>query len=158
MFWSKKNKHTNDYKESINAFREESKRILTNIITLDYDIKKTIDKYNNKDEVAPDIVYETLYQFPVNKIINFNEKIKSRILRKDEKEMVFESWFDKGGCVGEHYHSDFEELLEVQEGCLFDVVTGSKAKDNEALYFPSGQIHAPRAMEKTHLITTLTKI
>jgi len=158
MFWRKKHIGKEDkYKERTLELKNESKRMLSEFLVLDHSIKKTIADFNNGDAEARDIPFSELDKFPIYEWIDFNDKIRSRVVEKSEEEIVFESHFKKGGTIGEHFHSDIAEILNIVSGCIFCPITGSRAEANEDIFFPVNQIHTPRAMEDTFVITKLIK-
>ena len=158
MFWRKKQKVKNtDYGKAVKDIKNKNKEFLANILTVAYDVKSAVKLFNNKD-LALDIPFEALFDFPLNKMININEKLKTMVIFKNDRSLIFETHMKKNGGVEPHYHKDAIEELEVISGSIIDAVNGKIYKEDEVMYVESNQIHSPQALEDTYLVTTVMKL
>ena len=112
---------------------------------------KAVDKFNCNTAITP-INRSDLMNFPLMQWFELNDKVFIRRRKNRFKDyLCFDTKIEANGELGEHFHADIIESVEVISGKMHDSATGLDYFTGDIAHFEKGEIHTPIASEKTLL-------
>lgn len=141
MFTVLNNKVEDKYREALIALIDEAHENLV----------KAVDRFNSNIATDP-INRSDLMNFPLMKWFELNDKVFIRRRKNRFKDyLCFDTKMEADGELGEHFHADIIESVEVISGKMHDSATGLDYFTGDIAHFEKGEVHTPIASEKTLL-------
>jgi hypothetical protein len=115
------------------------------------DLVKAVNRFNSDIATHP-INRSDLMNFPLMQWFELNDKVFIRRRKNRFKDyLCFDTKMEADGELGEHFHADIIESVEVISGKMHDSATGLDYFTGDIAHFEKGEIHTPIASEKTLL-------
>lgn len=114
-------------------------------------LMEVLETFNNSGKNKP-INREDLTTFPLFVWIELNSKVKVR-----RRNMLFDDYlnFDtiifESGSIGNHFHQDIIESIEVIYGKIIDRLSGKEYKKGDVVYYKKNECHEIDGIEKSFL-------
>ncbi len=150
----KKIKEAN-YGKTVNDLKKQQKQNISKLLEDSFLLRQAIKAFNGHE--PKDIPFSSLRGFKLNKLTEVNPKVKTKLILKENKRLVFETHFLKGGHIAEHYHSDCLEDVTITEGIMLDATSGEKYRSSESVEYNYNEKHFVVALEDMMLTVVFLK-
>lgn len=130
--------------------RQERRKMLEELDIRHSMFINALDNFKGKGDHT-DIPFAELKKFPFMEWVYLNDKVKFRQRQPLDNYLMFDTYMEKGGEFGMHFHSDCVEYTEVVRGKMVDIQTNQQYNEGQMAIYGAKEKHIPVAMEDTIL-------